>query len=299
MADNITLNAGSGGVTLKTDENASSEHYQVVKLADGTADSDTVIASGNGVASGALRVTMASDSTGVVSLATGANTIGTANIGTASTAAGGLAKAEDTAHSTGDVGVFSLSRRVDTTPTSSAGTSGDYAAFNTDANGCLWVAPYGNVAHDAADSGNPVKVGAKAVSPDGTAAGNVAEGDRTDLKTDLNGRLLVSDVAPEYVHATTVSAAASTVELIAAPGASHRIFITDVVVSAAGAQQIKFVEDTGAAVDIIETLDMAANTTVNLHFRTPIPVTANKNFGYTTAQTASTGITVTGYIADV
>lgn len=68
MADNITLNTGSGGATAWTDEVAGSKHAQIVKLADGTADSTTVIASGGGVEASALRVTIASDSTGVVSV---------------------------------------------------------------------------------------------------------------------------------------------------------------------------------------------------------------------------------------
>lgn len=46
--------------------------------------------------------------------------------------------AEDTAHTTGDDGEFILTRRADT-PSSSAGADGDYAAFNTDANGRLYV----------------------------------------------------------------------------------------------------------------------------------------------------------------
>ena len=76
MADNITLNSGSGGSTAWTDEVTGSKHAQIVKLADGTADSTTVIASGNGVAAGALRVTLASDGTGIVSLTTSTASIG-------------------------------------------------------------------------------------------------------------------------------------------------------------------------------------------------------------------------------
>lgn len=69
MSDNIELNAATtSGSTLWTDEVTGSKHAQVVKLADGTADSTTVIAAGGGVEASALRVTIASDSTGVVSI---------------------------------------------------------------------------------------------------------------------------------------------------------------------------------------------------------------------------------------
>jgi hypothetical protein len=67
MANNTVLNSGSGGNTAATDDVAG-VHYQRVKLTDGTEDSTTVIAAGGGVEATALRVTIASDSTGVVSV---------------------------------------------------------------------------------------------------------------------------------------------------------------------------------------------------------------------------------------
>lgn len=81
MADNLAITAGTG-TTIATDD-VSTVHYQKVKLVDGTADSSTVIAAGNGTNGSALRVTIASDSTGVVQLAAGTNGIGklTANSG--------------------------------------------------------------------------------------------------------------------------------------------------------------------------------------------------------------------------
>ena len=60
MTDTVVLNAGSGGVTAATDDCAG-VHYQVIKLADGTADATTVIAAGSGVKANALRVTLATD----------------------------------------------------------------------------------------------------------------------------------------------------------------------------------------------------------------------------------------------
>lgn len=72
MADNVAITAGSG-TTVATDD-VSAVHYQYVKLADGTADSSTKIASGNGTAATALRVTVASDSTGALTVASHAVT---------------------------------------------------------------------------------------------------------------------------------------------------------------------------------------------------------------------------------
>lgn len=81
MADNLTLNAGSGGSTLATDD-VGGIHYQRVKLVDGTLDSTTAIASGNGLAAGALRVTIASDTTGVVAITDNSGSITVDNGGT-------------------------------------------------------------------------------------------------------------------------------------------------------------------------------------------------------------------------
>lgn len=56
------------------------------------------------------------------------------------TSATQLGKAEDAAHNTGDTGVFALAVRTDT-PTPTSGTTGDYEAFHTAAEGGLWVSP--------------------------------------------------------------------------------------------------------------------------------------------------------------
>jgi hypothetical protein len=67
MADNLQISQGTG-TTIATDEVSSGAMYQKIKLADGTADSTTMILAGGGVEAGALRVTIASDSTGVLSI---------------------------------------------------------------------------------------------------------------------------------------------------------------------------------------------------------------------------------------
>lgn len=143
-------------------------------------------------------------------------------------------KAEDAAHSSGDKGIMSLAVRRDTAA-SGAGADGDYATFNVDSSGQLWVrigamaalpagtnnigdvdiasiaagsniignvridqttpgttngvVPAGNVAHDAADSGSPVKIGGKAHT---AAPGAVADGDRVNQAFTLQGAAHVS-----------------------------------------------------------------------------------------------------------
>jgi hypothetical protein len=90
MADNVTLNTGSGGATLATDDIAGIQH-QRVKIQYGvdgaatdvsdtnplpiddaggsiTVDNAALSVTGGGVESGAMRVTIANDSTGVLSV---------------------------------------------------------------------------------------------------------------------------------------------------------------------------------------------------------------------------------------
>lgn len=97
-------------------------------------------------------------------LAAGTNNIGDVDVLTVITGVGAtnLGKAEDAAHSSGDTGVAILAVRSDTTPASTAGTAGDYALPNIDANGRLYVnatmytaagaaiAPADDYTHDAA-----------------------------------------------------------------------------------------------------------------------------------------------------
>lgn len=92
--------------------------------------------------------------------------------------------------------------------------------------------PVGNVAHDAADSGAPIKVGGRARSSEITA---VASDDRTDLISDLVGKLIVLPYAnPENFVSGCISTAmtgTTSTSLIAAPGAGLRNYITQITVS--------------------------------------------------------------------
>jgi hypothetical protein len=114
MADNVELNAGTGGAIAATDD-VVGVHYQRVKLVDGTLGSTDAIA---GDATNGLDV----DVTRIIP-------------GTTATA---LGKAEDVAHASGDVGVLMLAVRRDTAAVGS-GTDGDNSTLNVDANGRLHV----------------------------------------------------------------------------------------------------------------------------------------------------------------
>ena len=121
-------------------------------------------------------------------LPTGANTIGSVAAITTSvtpgTAAANLGKAEDAVHASGDVGVMALAVRQDTLATLASAT-GDYEPLHLDSSGRLYTQAQGPAAHDAAISGNPVRIAGRALTSDYAA---VAAGDVADLITSLLGK---------------------------------------------------------------------------------------------------------------
>ena len=157
MADDVTLNAMTGGDVIGADD-ISSVKYQRVKIivgANGTNDGD--------VCAGApLPVTAA-----VTAVVPGV-------------AATSLGKAIDTALGATDTGVLALAVRDDTLNVRS-GTENDVEPLHTDASGALWVDPRGNVAHDDGDSGNPIKVGGRAVLTTSTQTMVAANEDRKSV----------------------------------------------------------------------------------------------------------------------
>lgn len=92
--------------------------------------------SGSGTATGAIRVELPTNGTGVVGLNTGTNSIGKISDITTSvvpgTGATNLGKAEDAASASGDTGVFALGVRNDTVATVPTTADGDYSQISTD-----------------------------------------------------------------------------------------------------------------------------------------------------------------------
>lgn len=151
----------------------------------------------------------------------------------------------------------------------------------------------GDVAHDGADSGNPVKVGGKARQTNPTA---VADGDRTDLSTDDLGRLLVCigqprDLVTDQYTAIAASAAETTI-LTAAAGVFHDLTAVLMTNAGAAAVRVDFRDTTGGAIRFSITMASAAS----MSFAPPRPVkqtTANTNW---TAQCSGAGTTINIFV---
>jgi hypothetical protein len=152
------------------------------------------------------------------------NADGSINVNADISVTNGAEKAEDAAHASGDIGQYVLSVRQDT-PASSTSADGDYQSLKTDSLGRLWTNSViaGSVADDAVDSGNPIKVGTRALS--GALAAVSATGDRADQISDLYRRLYINDSPNIGVAAAAVTVGTSEVALSASPLAGRRRMI--------------------------------------------------------------------------
>lgn len=249
MADSsISLTQGSGVSIDTRTEGTNSNHRQVVVLGDpatnaGVAPVDatnglsvTVVGAlpAGTAAIGKLAANSGVDIGDVTLTANSGVDIGDVDVTSVVPGSGAtnLGKAEDAAHVSGDVGVMALALRDDTLNVKS-GTEDDYEPLHTDANGALWTHPTDSVAHDAADSGNGIKLAAKAVSSiEGVTV--VAANDRTQLHADIDGQLLVKplttfgDIVSERVADT--GGTSTNFTNFGAGGATARNYVTTVAV---------------------------------------------------------------------
>lgn len=211
--------------------------------------------------------TLAAETTkviGTVNIAA-SQTIATTNAGTfavqATLAAGAaaIAKAEDDASANLDVGVPAMARRT-ATPANTSGADLDYEMLQMAA-GRLWVdasgvtltvashavtnagtfavqaVSAGDVAHDGVDSGNPVKVGAKAIAH-GTNPTAVAAADRTDLYANRAGIPFHIGGHPNIVTFEAAYTAAQTDAAIVTVAGGLKIVVTQIQMTADNANTV-------------------------------------------------------------
>jgi hypothetical protein len=215
-------------------------------------------------------------------------------------AAASIGKAEDVASSDADVGVPAMAVRK-ATPANTSGTDGDYEMLQM-ANGLLWTdaQSHGDVAHDGADGGNPVKIGARARSSEIAAVSN---NDRSDLLTDLVGKLIVLPYAnPEnFVSGAITSAMTGTTStsLIAAPASGLRNYITQITVSNSHATvgTDVIIQDGSGGTTLYTIPAAAVYGGAVITFPTPLrqPTTATAIYCANVTTGASTKVSASGY----
>lgn len=156
----------------------------------------------------------------------------------------------------------------------------------------------GDVAHDTADAGEPVKVGFKAYNFDGTAPQTaVAEGDRVNAIANPEGIQYVETAHPRFWHVSADYASAQTNATVkAAPGASLSLYITDISISnGATAGNITLLDGSGGTV--LYEIYPAINGGATLNLKNPIRLTANTALCITSTTVTTHAVFVAGFIA--
>jgi len=92
------------------------------------------------------------------------------------------------------------------------------------------------------------------------------------------------------------SAVQTNTELIAAPGASKAIYLTDIIISAGAAGTVKIVRNTASAADVISPLTLADNGGAVINLQTPIKITDNQNIGVTSTTSDNFSVTLSYFV---
>lgn len=158
----------------------------------------------------------------------------------------------------------------------------------------------GDIAHDAGDSGNPVKVGGKAVSSEPAAVSN---NDRANFITDLVGKQITLPYAnPEnFVSGaiTTAMTGTTSTSLIAAPASGLRNYITQITVSNSHATvgTDVIIQDGNGGTTLYTIPAAAVYGGAVLTFPTPLrqPTTATAIYCANVTTGASTKVSASGY----
>jgi len=259
-----------GDVTINNASGASA-----VNIQDGgntiTVDYATT---GSGTATGALRVELPTNGTGVIAtvgavtaitnaLPAGTNAIGklAANSGVdigdvdvtsviAGTGATNLGKAEDAGHTTGDTGVYNLGVRNDTPNTALTNTDADYASITTDRVGGIRTALY-----------------------------------ETDFAV----------LGTNHVKKYYTNAGAVTDGIVWSPAAGKRWYVTDLIINVSAACTVTFEDDKAGGDEAVMKFELAANSGLSHSFATPWFSGEDAADLIVTTSAGNVYITVTGY----
>lgn len=169
-----------------------------------------------------------------------AQTLGTVTTVSTVTALGagttGPMKAEDVAHVSGDQGfpAWSVANEAQT----ALAADGDYIAHAADTKGNSLVV--GNIAHDTADAGNPIKIGGKGVDI-GANGTDVTANDRVNAYFTRSGQMLVlgghQNIVNKHLNQTDADGAQTDLALVTV-SAGTAIVVTQISVMAHNANTV-------------------------------------------------------------
>lgn len=174
-----------------------------------------------------------------------------------------------------------------------ANTAANSTAVKVD-NSAVTQPVAGDVASGSSDSGNPVKIGGKAINAEATA---VTNGQRVNLVSDLVGKQIVMPYAnPENFVAGVTAAITDTTSTstIAAEGSGVRTYITSILVTNSHATVGTFVKILDGASIVWEGYAAALGGGFSQSFPVPLRCTANTAVN---TQCVTTGANVIASIA--
>lgn len=147
----------------------------------------------------------------------------------------------------------------------------------------------GDVAHDAADSGAPVKVGAKATTAL-SGATLVADADRTDLRAGVDGVLITRKHCnlEDIVTGNASNTDGTSTSLIAAQGVGVKTYLTKVTLTNTSATMCYVEIKDGSTVK--HTIPVPATGGATVDFDPPLPGTANTAWNFDPSAATTTVI---------
>lgn len=169
-----------------------------------------------------------------------------------------------------------------------AGTESGVLRVTLPTDGTGQARAVGDVAHDAADSGSPVKVGAVAASTNPTA---VADGDRTNLRADLLGKLMIRAGSPRalitqaYVQLITSNTSETTLLAAGGAGVFHDICALTLSNSNNTTATIVTIRDATAGSAVL-VVSLAPRAATHLQWHVPFKQTTANN-AWTIQQSAA------------
>lgn len=274
---------------------------------------------GGGTETGALRVTIANNSTGVVSVDDNWSTLSIDDGGWIITVDGTVAATQSgTWNVTNISGTVSLPTGASTSANQTTiiwhldGVEGILTTIDADTGSMLtalqimddWdngasdgASVSWDVAHDTTDAGEPVKIWYKAYEHDGTAPQTaVAEWDRVNGIADLTGRQYVATEHPRYFHVSADYASAQTnTSVQASPWAWLALNITDIVISNwATTWNITLLNGSGGTV--LFEIYPAVNGWVSISLKNPIKLSDATALCITSTSVTTHSVFISGFI---
>jgi hypothetical protein len=279
MSDNVTVTAGTG-TTIHADKythsTLGSGKTQLVKLVDGTLDQSTAVAAGGGVEANALRVTIASDSTGVVSIDDNGGSI--------------------TVDGTFYQATQPVSGTVAVTNAGITSIDGKITACNTGA--VVLAAGSAAIGKLAANSG--VDIGDVDITSIAAGDNNIGN---VDIASIAAGTNLIGAVKRDVINYTAVRyyytySGAVTDGIVWSPASGKKWVITDLIINTSAAATVTLEEDKSAGDAVVMKFELAANGGVSTNFQTPLMSTEDDADLIVTTSAGNIYITVSGYEID-